>query len=489
MAFNNLHQFIDRLRQMGELKTISAEVDPVLEITEIYDRVVKSNGPALLFEKVRGAEIPLVINLFGSFARIHAALGVNRLDEAADRISSLIHMKPPAGFIDKLKLLPQLHSVSHMAPRLVRNAPCQEVVITQGRMLDKLPIIQCWPEDAGRYITFPIVITKNPENGARNLGAYRMQVFDNQTTAMHWQTHKDGTGHFHMFRKKNGPGRFEAAVALGADPITMYSATAPLPPDRDELLLAGFLRDRPVDIVKCRTVDLEVPAESEIVLEGYVDTEERRREGPFGDHTGFYSLAKEFPVFHITCMTHRRNAIYPTTVVGRPPMEDCYLGKASERIFLPLIRAIVPEIVDICMPWEGVFHNCVLVSIKKRYPHHARKVVSALWGLGQMMFAKCVVVFDEDANIQDVREAAWRAFNNIDPRRDIFFTEGPVDELDHSAADHLFGSKMGIDATRKLSEEGMRREWPGDIVMTKEVKERVTARWKEYGLDNGTLKS
>ncbi len=482
----NLSEFIDLLRSQGELLEITAEVDPVLEVTEIYDRVVKAGGPALLFKNVKGSRHPLLINAFGSLRRTSLALGVAHPDEIAKRMNGLLDSKTPDSLWEKLKFIPKLGELAQIAPRIVKSAPCQEVVIERGPMLDLLPIIQCWPNDAGRFITLPIVVTKNPETQVRNVGLYRMQVYDDQTTGMHWQVHKDGAEHWRRERA-GGRERMEVAVAIGADPAAVYAASAPLPYGVDEFLLAGFLRNKPLELVKCQTVDLEVPAESEIVLEGYVDLKEMRPEGPFGDHTGFYTPTTDFPVFHITRMTTRKNPIYLTTVVGRPPMEDCFLGYATERIFLPLVQKQLPEVKDIHMPFEGVFHNCLLVSIRKSFPYHARKVMNAVWGLGQLMFAKCVIVYDEDANIQDVKEAAWRAFNNVDPKRDIIFSEGPVDQLDHSASQELFGSKMGIDATRKLPEEGMRRPWPEEMKMSETIVKKVTARWEEYGL-NGKFK-
>jgi len=481
----NLSEFIDLLRSENELLEIRTEVDPILEVAEIYDRVVKSGGPALLFRNVKGSSQPLLINAFGSPRRISLALGVNHPDDIAKRMSSLLDSRSPDSFWEKLKFLPKLGELARIAPKVVQTAPCQEIVIEKGPMLDLLPIIQCWPHDAGRFITLPIVVTKNPDTGVRNVGLYRMQVYDNQTTGMHWQVHKDGAEHFRRERS-GGRDRMEVAVAIGADPATVYAASAPLPYGVDEFLLAGFLRNKPLELVKCGTVDLEVPAESEIVLEGYVDLKETRPEGPFGDHTGFYTPRTDFPVFHITRMTMRKDPVYLTTVVGRPPMEDCFLGYATERIFLPLIQKQLPEVRDIHMPFEGVFHNCLLISIRKSFPHHARKVMNAVWGLGQLMFAKCVIVYDEEANIQDVKEAAWRAFNNVDPKRDIVFSEGPVDQLDHSASQELFGSKMGVDATRKLPEEGMKRPWPEEMKMSEEIVKKVEARWEEYGL-NGRL--
>lgn len=484
MTFKNLSEFLAALRAKGEIHEISAEVDPILEITEIYDRIVKQGGPALFFRKVKGSDIPLAINLFGSPSRMSTALGVADVEDVAARITEFTDMKTPQGFLEKLQMIPKLGVLNALAPKIVKSAACQEVVIRagEGPMLDKLPVIQCWPDDGGRFITFPLVISRDPETGKRNVGLYRMQIYDNQTTGMHWQIHKDGAEHFRRLPKGTGK-RLEVAAVLGADPVTMFSAACPLPAGMDELMMAGFIRKEPVELVKCKTLDLEVPAEAEIVLEGYVEEGDLRMEGPFGDHTGFYSRAKKFPVFHVTCMTHRKNPVYVTTVVGRPPMEDCHMGKAIERIFLPLVKKQLPEIVDMNLPWEGCFHNCMIVSIRKSYPEQAKKVMSAIWGLGQMMFSKCVIVLDEDANVQDVKEVAWRAFNNVDPKRDIVFAEGPVDELDHSAAQDFFGSKMGIDATRKGEAEGMKRPWPEDMVMDEEVKRRVTERWEEYGFD------
>lgn len=484
MAYKGLQEFVDKLRKINELHEIRAEVNPVLEITEIYDRVVKKEGRGLLFHKVKGSEIPLAINLFGSPLRMAAALEVEDVRQIAERIESFTEMKVPAGIVEKIQMLPKLGELNAISPKKVSNAPCQEVVIKagEGPMLDKLPIIQCWPDDGGKFITLPTVFSRDPETGKRNVGLYRMHVYDNQTTGMHWQIHKDGADHFRKLKKGSGK-RLEVAAVLGTDPAVMFSGACPLPSGMDELMLAGFLRKEPVELVKCKTIDLEVPANAEIVLEGYVEEGEMRMEGPFGDHTGFYSRAKEFPVFHITCMTHRKNPIYVTTVVGRPPMEDCHMGKAIERIFLPLIKKQIPELVDMTMPWEGCFHNCMIVSIRKTYPEQAKKVMNAIWGLGQMMFSKCIIVLDEDANIQDLKEVAWRTFGNVDPKRDIVFSDGPIDELDHSASHDFFGSKMGIDATRKTEAEGMKRPWPEDMVMNDSVKDLVDRRWKEYGLD------
>ncbi|MES1257527.1 MAG: menaquinone biosynthesis decarboxylase, partial [Acidobacteriota bacterium] len=366
-------------------------------------------------------------------------------------------------------------------PKIVSKGACQEVVKHDGFSLHDYPVLTCWPGDGGPFITLPMVFTKNPETGKRNCGMYRMQVFDARTTGMHWQTHKQGAEHYRR-RFAEGHKRMDVSVAIGSDPATMYSAILPLPPDLDEMMIAGFLRGSPVEMVKCQTNDLEVPANAEIVLEGYVELGENRTEGPFGDHTGYYSLADEYPVFHVTCVTQRREPIYATTIVGPPPMEDFYMGKAIERIFLPLMRLQLPEVRDMCMPAEGIFHNIMLVSIRKSYPGHARKVMSAIWGLGQAMFTKCIVVVDEDVDVQNVSEVAWRALNNIDPERDIQFTMGPIDSLDHASRLVNYGSKMGVDATKKWPGEGFTREWPDVLRMTPEIKKRVDDLWKKAGL-------
>ncbi|MBU3947098.1 MAG: menaquinone biosynthesis decarboxylase [Proteobacteria bacterium] len=479
MPYKNLRQFIEKLEASGELHRIKAEVDPVLEITEITDRISKSNGPALLFEKVKGFSYPLIINAFGSYNRMQLALSCNSFDEIAARLESSIKMRPPEGLMGKIKMLFTLKEMAGLIPKKVKKAACQEKVFTNGPLLDILPIIQCWPYDGGPFITLPIVITKDPETGIQNAGMYRMQKYDNSSTGMHWQYNKDGTRHFDKYKNLNR--RMDVAVALGGAPSVTYAATAPLPPDIDELVFAGFLDSKPIEIVKAKTVDLYVPAESDFVIEGYVDPDEERIEGPFGDHTGFYSAADIYPVFHVTAVTSRNDAIYPATIVGKPPMEDCFMAKATERIFLTLLKFVFPEIVDMELPLEGVFHNCALVSIDKKYPGQAKKIISALWGIGQMSSTKFIAVFDKDINLQDSSTVVWKLLNNVDPKRDLVFSEGPLDALDHSAPFANFGGKMGIDATRKTREEGMGRDWPDEIVMSEEVKEKVTKRWKEYG--------
>lgn len=479
MGYRDLQEFINRLEEKKLLQRIRAEVDSDLEITEIADRVVKAGGPALLFENVKGSDYPLLINSFGSYERMHLALEVETLDEIASQINEFMDMSSYLGIVNKIKSVPKLARLARVFPRKVSNAACQEVV--EEPDLSKLPVLKCWPGDGGRFFTLPLVITRDPETGLQNMGMYRMQVYDDRTTGMHWHLHKDGREIYEKYRRQGG--RMPVAVALGSDPATIYSATAPLPKEIDEMLFAGFLRKAPLEIVKCKTCDLYVPANAEFILEGYVDVDELREEGPFGDHTGYYSLKDIYPVFHVSCITRRKKPVYPATIVGKPPMEDCFLGKATERIFLPLLKIQCPEIVDMNLPLEGVFHNCVIVSIKKRYPGHAKKIMHALWGMGQMMYTKMIVVVDGDINPHDVSTVAWKVFNNIDAKRDVVIVEGPLDALDHASPLPHYGHKMGIDATKKWASEGHTREWPEDIEMGGEIKERVDRRWKEYGID------
>ncbi|GAB6183638.1 menaquinone biosynthesis decarboxylase [Thermodesulfovibrio hydrogeniphilus] len=480
MAYEDLREFLKLLEQKGLLHRVKAEVDPVLEIAEITDRMSKSpnGGKALFFEKVKGSEIPVVTNIFGSFERMCLALEVESLDDVGRRIEKLLKQTPPKSLKEKVLALFELIEVSKFLPKRVKNAPCQEVIDKEPD-LSKLPILKTWPLDGGRFITFPMVFTRDPDTGMQNCGMYRMHVYDERTTGMHWHIHKDGATHYRKYKELGK--RMPVAVAIGGDPAIIYSATAPLPYGVDEMLFAGFLRKSPVEMVKCVTCDIEVPANAEIVLEGYVDPEELRDEGPFGDHTGFYSPVDKFPVFHVTCITHRKDPIYPATVVGKPPMEDCYMGKATERIFLPLLRLQFPEIIDMNLPMEGVFHNAAIISIKKQYPGHGKKIIHGLWGMGQMMFSKLIIVVDEDVDVQDLSTTAWKVLNNVDWRRDVIISEGPLDELDHAASFPRFGGKMGIDATRKTREEGMMRDWPEEISQAKEIVELVNKRWQEYG--------
>ncbi len=555
MAYDDLRDWIKALEKHGELRRIREEVSPELEITEITDRVSKigrsgkrdqgsgirnstppingsyaPGGPALLFENVKGHPgHKVLINQFGSERRMALALGVDRIDEIAERIHGLMNLKPPSGgFLDKLKMLPQLGELANIFPKTVsaKDAPCKEVVRRDNFDLNYFPVLKCWPFDGGRFITLPCVHTRDPKTGKRNIGMYRMQVYDGQTTGMHWQRQKVAAEHYRealraaalwtgdaagtgsarvaMMAESAGGAvtipeqpagaipqlalgnlkgsRLEVAVAIGTDPATTFAAIVPAPPEVEEYLIAGFLRGKPVEIVKCETVDLEVPAHAEIILEGYVELGELRSEGPFGDHTGFYTLPDEYPVFHLTCITHRKDPIYAATTVGKPPMEDAWMGKAVERIFLPAMRMTIPELVDIHLPVEAVFHNLMIVSIKKSYPGHARKVMNAIWSLGQAMFTKCIIVVDEDCDVQDIGEVVLRVANNIDPERDIQFMLGPVDSLDHASRLPNYGSKMGVDATRKWKAEGFERPWPAMIEMDGATKAKVDALWAKLGL-------
>jgi 4-hydroxy-3-polyprenylbenzoate decarboxylase len=545
LAYDDLRDWIKALDRAGELKRVRIEADPILEITEIADRVSKSRsrtkedrrddkqgslgGKALLFENVKGYPgAQVLINQFGSARRMRLALEVDELDEIANRIRGFMDVKSPQGFLEKMKMLPMLAELGKLFPKTVPTGPCKEVIKRDNFSLLDFPILQCWPKDAGRFITLPCVITRDPKTGKRNVGMYRMQIYDERTTGMHWQRQKVAAEHYRdhlrngaseenravrgsrpgqaerneasrkavdmMARSSGGSmladgdrpsGRMEVAVAIGTDPALTFSAIVPAPPEVEEFIIAGFLRQKPVELVKCETVDLEVPANAEIILEGYVNLDELRTEGPFGDHTGFYSLEDEYPVFHITCVTHRKDPIYATTVVGKPPQEDAWMGKAVERIFLPLMKLTIPEVVDINLPIEGVFHNLMLVSIRKSYPGQARKVMNAIWSLGQAMFTKCIIVVDEDVDVQDVADVTLKALNNIDPERDIQFTMGPIDSLDHAARLANYGSKMGIDATRKWSTEGFTRPWPDEIVMDAKTRAQVDAKWTALAEDLG----
>jgi 4-hydroxy-3-polyprenylbenzoate decarboxylase len=474
--YSDLDDFLRDLEHRKSLVRVPEPVSPGLEIAAVVDRACKSpgGGPALFFEKPAGSEIPVAANVYGSMERMCLALGVKTLDGLAREIDELMTPQVPEGIMDALKMLPMVGRLRDLMPKTVSDAPCREVV-QKGGTLDELPILTCWPGDGGPFITFPLVFTRDPETGTRNIGTYRMQVFDSRSTGMHWQRHKGGAQHYRVAERLGK--RLEVAVALSPEPVLPYCATAPMPEGLDELLLAGFLARRRIDMIKCVTVDLEVPASSHIVLEGYVEPGERRREGPFGDHTGLYSQPDECPVFHLTCVTRRKKPVYLTTVVGIPPMEDYYLGLASERIFLPIIRKTLPEIVDMHFPAEGIFHNLVLVSIDKRYPGHARKIMNAFWGLGQLMFSKTIVVVDKDVNVQNPSEVAWIVGTHMDPLRDIQMTRGPVDDLDDAADLPAYGGKMGIDATRKWASEGYSRSWPARVATTEAAGRRAADIW------------
>ena len=475
MAFKDLPDFINHLREKKLLDEIEIEVDSDLEITEIADRVSKKYGNALLFKNVKNSVYPVLINSLGTYERMNYGLEVESLDDIAETIMDFMNVSKYITSMNKVKSISKLERVF---PKKVKNAPCQEVI--EESDLNTLPILKCWPEDGGRYITLPLVITVDPETKQQNVGMYRLQVYDKNTTGMHWHLHKDGKEIYGKYKKLGK--RMPVSVALGCDPATIYAATAPLPKMIDEMIFAGFLRKSPVEIVKCITNDIYVPANAEFILEGYVDLDEERLEGPFGDHTGYYSVSDMYPVFHIEKITRKKNPVYPTTIVGKPPMEDCYLGKATERIFLPLIKIQCPEIVDMNSPLEGVFHNCVIVSIKKTYPGHAHKVMNSIWELGQMEYTKMIIVVDENIDPKDISTVAWKVFNNIDPKRDIVISDGSLDALDHASNTPHYGSRLGIDATKKLPAEGHTRPWPNDIEMSKEIKEMVDKRWKEYGI-------
>ena len=534
MPYDGLRDWLRALERANEVKHIKAEVSPYLEAAAIADRASKTGkgtpqagGPALLFENLTGYKgSRILMNQFGSEARMKLALEVDSLDEIAARIDTLLHPVPPTTLLDKLKLLPTLAEVGSFFPKRIdtRKAPCKEVILKgEAANILKFPVLTTWPEDGGPFITLPCVITRDPRSsggqpGKRNIGMYRMQVYDGQTTGMHWQRQKVAAEHMRdrlrasasnlteavdLIARTSGAttaaidpasipqttvakvrgSRLEVAVAIGTDPATTFSAIVPAPPEVEEYLIAGFLRRKAVELVRAETVDLEVPAHAEIILEGYVELGELRTEGPFGDHTGFYTMQDEYPVFHITCITHRKDPIYAATVVGKPPMEDAWMGKAVERIFLPLMRLTLPEIIDVNLPAEGVFHNLMIVSIRKSYAGHARKVMNGIWAMGQAMFTKCIIVLDEDCNIQDLAEVTLRVANNIDPERDIQFTLGPVDSLDHASRLPNFGSKMGIDATRKWPAEGFTRPWPPMLSTPPEVQSRVAKICKDLGLD------
>ncbi len=540
MAYNDLRDWIAALDRSGELRKIRTEADPILEIAEITDRVSKSRsdkygpgGPALLFQNLKGHPgAQLLINQFGSERRMRLALQVDKLDEIAQRIRAFMDVKSPQGFLDKVKMLPMLAEMGNFFPKTVPTGACKDVIHRDKLSLLDFPILQCWPQDAGRFITLPCVITRDPKTGKRNVGMYRMQVYDERTTGMHWQRQKVAAEHYRdairnaattnrigqddsgnpsraesrgpqspataavdiMARSSGGSvlaegerpsGKMEVAVAIGTDPALTFCAIVPAPPDVEEFVIAGFLRQKPVELVKCESVDLEVPADAEIILEGYVNLDELRTEGPFGDHTGFYSLDDQYPVFHLTCITHRKDPVYATTIVGKPPMEDGWMGKAVERVFLPLMKLTIPELVDINLPLEGVFHNLMIVSIRKSYPGQARKVMNAIWSLGQAMFTKCILVVDEDVDVHDVGDVTLKVLNNIDPERDIQFTLGPVDSLDHASRLPNFGSKMGVDATRKWTSEGFTRPWPDEITMDTKTRVLVDSKWKALAKELG----
>jgi 4-hydroxy-3-polyprenylbenzoate decarboxylase len=480
-AYDDLRDLLRDLERDRDLVHVRARVEPHLEVSEITQRVVREQGPALVFDDVAGSDLPLAINVFGTERRMAKALGVERLDEHAERIRDLLKPEIPHGMSGLRDALRKVGSLRGVPPKQVKSAPCQDVVVKGDEVdLTSLPGIQAWPEDGGVFLNLGLTHTKHPETGQRNLGMYRLQLHDARTVGLHWQIHKDSNAH-HAVAERRGE-RLPVAIAFGCPPAVTYAASAPLPADIDEYLFAGFLRGRRVEMVDCLTVPLQVPAHAQVVLEGWVEPGERLPEGPFGDHTGFYTPVEDFPFLRVECMTSQRDPIFQSIVVGRPPQEDGPMGKATERIFLPLIQMSVPEIVDYDLPVEGVFHNCAIVSIRKRFPKHAQKVMNAIWGAGLLSLTKLVVVVDDDCDVHDYSEVAWRAFGNVDYAHDLLLSQGPVDHLDHSSYSQFWGGKAGIDATRKLPEEGYHRGWPAEIVMRPDVVDRVTARWREYGI-------
>jgi 4-hydroxy-3-polyprenylbenzoate decarboxylase len=505
MAFDSFREFLGRLETAGELRRITQPAATELEITELADREMKKpgGGQALLVERptVNGqvSPFPLAINTLGSHRRMAMSLGANSLDEVAADLGSLVNAKPPTSFKEAITLLGTAFDLRHAKPKVVKDGPCKEVIhkfeapparsepwpkapdilkAGSGDMrnapatLLNLPIQQCWPLDGGRFITLPCVVTRDPDTGQRNVGMYRMQVYDERTTGMHWQLQKVGARHGRRYYETGT--RMPVAVFLGGDPVYTFCATAPLPDGLDEFMLAGYLRRKSPELVRCETSDLEVPANADVVLEGYVDPKEPlREEGPFGDHTGYYSLPDLYPTFHLTAITHRKDAVYPATIVGRPPMEDFYIGSASVKLFLPILKMTFPELVDLALPAEGVFHNLVFVSIKKTYPMQAFKIMHGLWGMGQMMFTKYIVVVDDDVDVHNTSEVLFRLCANTDPQRDAIFTKGPADVLDHATNELAIGTKMGIDATHKLPGEGHKRGWPPLIKMPEAVIQKI----------------
>ncbi len=513
MPYSDLQRFIADLETRGQLRRIALEVDPALEISAIADRVSKSpaagdapppptdpvhgkrGGHGLLFDNVKGADIPVAINIFGSYERMRLALGVSDFEELADRVQQLVKPEVPTTLLDKVKKLPQLAKLAGYAPKIVKRGMCQDIVHTEEADLLSLPIIQCWPHDGeagfgakpadesagtGRYITLAGVYSKDPQTGERNVGMYRVQVFEEKLAAVHWHVHHDGARHYRDYKRRGE--RMPLAIVLGGEPVLPYAATCPLPPDVSELLLAGFLNDGGIELVPCRTIPMEVPANAEIVIEGWVDIGRTLMEGPFGDHTGFYSAADRYPAFNVTAITHRESPVYPTTIVGKPPQEDYYLGKATERLFLPLLRMLIPDVIDYSLPMFGAFHNCVFVKIRKEYPMQARKVISSILGAGQMMFSKMIVVVDEHVDVHDEQDVLFHLGANVDWRRDTVIVDGPCDILDHATPHLGTGGKIGIDATRKIPGEGVIRDWPQRLQMSDEVNQLVDRRWTEYGL-------
>lgn len=480
MVAEDLREYIEKLDALGRLTRVKTEVDPELEVAEVLRRAVSTKlGKAILFENVKGSEMRVLGNAFGSEELLRLALGVQSFSEIGEKIDALLNTEVPRGLVETIRSLPKLKEIAGIAPRIVKSGPVKEVVETDDATLESLPALKVWPRDGGKFITFPLVVTKDPDSQKVNIGVYRMQLFDKKTTAMHWQMHRSSALAFKQLEKQGK--RIEVAVVIGADPATIFTAVAPVPDAFDEYLFTGFLRGKGLDLVKCETVDLEVPAKAEIVLEGYVNPGEYRLEGPFGDHTGYYTPQDNYPVFHLTALTRRIDPVYLTTVVGKPIQEDAFLASAAGAVFSSPLKLLLPELVDIYLPPEGVFTNLAIVSIKKRYPGHAKKVMMALWGMPQLMFLKMIVVFDDDVNIRNLSEVIWAMTTRTDPARDtVIIPNAVTDTLDHASPLPNFGSKMGIDATKKWKEEGYNREWPEVVETDDKTKRLVDSKWKEY---------
>jgi 4-hydroxy-3-polyprenylbenzoate decarboxylase len=484
MTFDSLSEYIDTLESVGKLHRVKVEVDTNLEIAEIMRRMMYSgDSPAILFENVKGYNIPILGNAFGTIDLLKIALNLSDFREIGKRITDLTKLKIPSNLFDKLKMLPRLSELGDYAPKYVESGAVTEVIETENANLNSLPILKSFPDDAGKFITFGLTITKHPETGIKNIGVYRIQIVNDQKAIMHWQTHKRGAQHYELMKEYSKP--IETAIVIGTDPSTIFSGIAPVPEGMDKFFFSGIVRKKGVKLIKCKTVDLEVPANSEIVLEGYVDPNEMRIEGPFGDHTGFYTPPEPYPTFNLTCLMRRKNPIYLTTVVGKPILEDAYIGKVIEQSFLPLIQMFQPEVIDFSMPASGWFQGLAIISIKKRYPGQAKKVMMGLWGMGQLSLTKIFVVVDDAINVHNINEVIWAITTKSDPKRDIIIIDNtPTDTLDPASPILNLGSKMGIDATTKTAEEGFMREIQKPVEVDKDTKNLVDKKWINYGFSN-----
>ncbi|GKS61003.1 MAG: menaquinone biosynthesis decarboxylase [Candidatus Nitrosocosmicus sp.] len=486
MPFENLSEYIEKLENIGELRRVSTEVDPELEVAEVMRRMMYSkNSPALLFENVKGYNIPILGNAFGSIKRLEIALEIKDFSEIGNRIVELTKMKIPSGVLNKIRMLPKLSEISEYGPKIVENGPVQEIFETENASFNRFPILRSFVKDAGRFITFGMTVTRHPDTGIRNLGVYRLQIINDKQAIMHWQIHKRGALHFDISKESKNP--IPVAIVIGSDPGTIFSSIAPVPEGMDKFLFAGISRRKGVKLVKCRTIDLEVPANAEIVFEGTVEPSNLELEGPFGDHTGYYTPPDYFPVFTLKGVMCKKKPIYLTTVVGKPILEDAYFGKVIERSFLPLIQMFQPEVVDFSMPPSGWFQGLGIISIRKRYPGQAKKVMMGLWGLGQLSLTKIFIVVDHDVNVHNIEDVIWAVTTKSDPKRDTMIIENvPTDTLDPASPLLNYGSKMGIDATTKWKEEGFFREIQEEVTVDNETKDLVDRKWTQYGLDPNT---